>query len=109
MKGTDTQVKVSSELSVDDFNNYFITACDTQTTNLAHQSKSQQVDQPQSMFFASVTDDEILKFIARLINKKSVGIDGIDVRILKKAAKLLVHILKRLSINAFLKAFSLNV
>ena len=96
MKGTDrSEVKVSSELSVDDFNNYFITACDTQTHDLAHQWKSQQVDQPQSMFFASVTDDEILKIIARLKNKQSVGIDGIDVRILKKAAKIVSPYIKK--------------
>ena len=89
-------MNINSELSADDFNNYFITACDTQTTNSAHQWKSHQVEQPQSMFLAPVTDDEILKTIARKMqNKKSVGIDDMDVRILKKAAKIVSPYIKK--------------
>ena len=88
MKGSGNQVNKCSELSVDDFNNYFITSCDTDNTTLAHKWKSWQNDQPQSMFFSPVTDDEILKIIGTLKNKKSVGMDGIDVRILKKAAQI---------------------
>ena len=40
------------------------------------------------MFVRPITDDEQLKIIATLKNKKSVGKDGIDVRVLKKLAQV---------------------
>ena len=105
MKGADNQVKKCSDLSVDDFNNYFITACDAQNNKLAHKWKSQQADQQQSMYFFPVTEDEILKIIAKLKNKKSVGMDGINVRVLKKAAHIVSPYLK----TAFNKCVSEGV
>ena len=105
MKGSDTQVKNCGELSVEDFNEYFVTACDKQNNTPAAKWKSQQVDQPQSMFLRPVTDDEVLKVIASLKNKKSVGEDGIDVRVLKKAAQVVSPYLK----TAFNKCISEGV
>ena len=75
-------------LFIEDFNEYFVTACYKQNNTAAPKSKSQQVNQPQSLFLRPVTHDEILKFIATLENKKSVQKDGIDVRVLKKAAQI---------------------
>ena len=105
MKGTDTQVKNFGGLSVEDFNKYFVTACDKQNNTSAPKWKSQQVDQPQSMFLRPVNDDEILKIIATLKNKKSVGKDGVDVRVLKKAAQIVSPYLK----TAFNKCISEGV
>ena len=102
MKGTDTQVKNCGELSVEDFNKYFVSVCDKQNSTSAPKVNSQQVDQPQSMFLRTVTDDEILKIIATLKNKKSVGNDGVDVRVLKKAAHIVSPYLK----TAFNKCIS---
>ena len=94
MKRTDTQVKNCGELYVEDCNKNFVTACDKQNRTSAPKWKSQQVEQPQSMFLRPVTDDEILKIIATLKNKKSVGKDGVDVRVLKKAAQIVSPYLK---------------
>ena len=105
MKGTDTQVKNFGGLSVEDFNKYFVTACDKQNNTSAPKWKSQQVDQPQSMFLRPVNDDEILKIIATLKNKKSVGKDSVDVRVLKKAAQIVSPYLK----TAFNKCISEGV
>ena len=88
IKGTDTQVEKCGELSVENVNKNFVTACDKQNNTSAPKWKSQQVDQPQSMFLHPETDDEILKIIATLKNKKSVGKDGVDVRVLMKAAQI---------------------
>ena len=81
-------MKTCGELSVEDFNKYFVTACDKQNNTSAPKSKSQQVDQPQSMFLRPVTDDEILKIVATLKHKKSVRKDGTDVRVFKKVAQI---------------------
>ena len=72
---------------------------------MAHKWKSQQADQQQSMYFFPVTEDEILKIIAKLKNKKSVGMDGINVRVLKKAAHIVSPYLK----TAFNKCVSEGV
>ena len=60
------------DLSAENFN-HFITAVDTSDTILTHRWKSQQVEQPQSIFMRPVTEDEVLKHISTLKNKKSVG------------------------------------
>ena len=50
---------------------------------------SQQRYQSQSMYFFPVTNDVIYTFIAKLKNKKSVGLDGVNVRILNAAAQII--------------------
>ena len=100
MKGT--EVKNCEELSVEDFNKFFVTVCDKQISTSAPKGKNQQVEQPQSMFLRPVFDDEILKIIVTLKNKKSVGKDGVDVRALKKAAQIVSPYLK----TAFNKCIS---
>ena len=55
---------------------------------VAHKWEIQHFDQLQSEFLHPVTDDEILKRIAALKNKKPVGTDGIDVKIFKAAAQI---------------------
>ena len=105
MKGTDTQVKNCGELSVEDFNKYFVTACDKQNNTFAPKWKSQQVDQLQPMFLRPVTDDEFLKVIATLKNKTFYGKDCVDFRVLKNAAQIVSPYLK----TAFNKGISEGV
>ena len=98
-------MKNRGELSVEDFNKYFVTVCDKQNSTSAPKVKSQQVDQLQSLFLRPVSDDEILKIIATLKNKKSAGKDGVDVRVLKKAEQIVSPYLK----TAFNKCISEGV
>ena len=82
VKGTSNQVTKYADLSVEDFNNYFITAVGTSDTILTHHWNSQQAEQPQSKFLHPVTDAEILQNISTLKNKKSVGMNCIEVAVL---------------------------
>ena len=68
VEGTMNQV-AKCDLSADYFYNYFITAVDTSDPILTHRWKSQQVEQPQSIFMRPVTEDEVLKHISTLKNK----------------------------------------
>ena len=81
MERSGSQVKKCSPLSVDDSNNYFISACDAKNTTLAQKWKSQPNYQSQSMFFLPVANDEFLKLIGTLRNKNMpngmVGIGGV--------------------------------
>ena len=79
VKSTLNQV-AKSDLSAEDFNNYFKTAADTSDTISTHRFKSQQVEQAQSIFMRPVTEDEVSKHISTLKNKKSVGMDCIEVK-----------------------------
>ena len=94
MKGTTKQVAKCGDLSAEDFNNYFITAVDTSDTSLSHHWENQPIDQPQSIFLRPVTDDEVLKHISTLKNKKSVGTDCIEAAVLKKASQIVGPYLK---------------
>ena len=85
VKGTLNQV-AKCDLSAEDFINYFKTAADTSDTILTHLFKSQQVEQPQSIFMRPVSEDEVSKHISTLKNKKFVGMDCIEVAVLKKAS-----------------------
>ena len=77
-------MKISSKLSADDFNNYFITACDQQKViPVTGKSVYDQGYQPQTLFFYRVTEIEIANLIATLKNKNSSGSDGIRSKILK--------------------------
>ena len=94
-RGVETQVKKSIELTVDHFNDYFITACDPEN-NASVSSKwtSQQEYQSQSVYFFPVTTDEIYNLTAKLKNTVSVGLDGVNVRILEAAAQTITPHLK---------------
>ena len=83
------------DLSVEDFDDYFITAVDTSDNVLTHHWESEHVEQSQSLFLRPVTDDEVSKHNSTLKSKKSVGTDGIEVVVLKKAS---------LIVNPYLKA-----
>ena len=88
-------MKKSSELTVDHFNDYFITACDPENnTPVTNKWTSQRGYQSQSMYFFPVTNDEIYNFIVKLKNKKSVGFDGVNVRMLKVAAHIVTPYVK---------------
>ena len=105
-RGGETQVKKSSELTVDHFNDYFITACDPENnTPVTNNWTSQRGYQSQSMYFFPVTNDEIYNFIVKLKNKKSVGFDGVNVRILKMTTHIVTSYLK----TAFNKCISEGV
>ena len=88
LKGSTNQVTKCGDLSVEDFSNYFITAVDTSDTILTHHRKSQQAEQTQSIFLRPVTDAEVMQHISTLKNKKPVGMDCIEVVVLKKASQI---------------------
>ena len=95
MKGENSQVKISSKLSADDFNNYFITACDQQKViQVTGKCVYDQGYQLQTLFFYRVTEIEKANLIATLKNKNSVGSDGISSKILKTAAPIKSSYLK---------------
>ena len=59
VKGTSNQVTKCGDFSVEDFNNYFITAVVTTDTILTHHCNSQQAEQLQSIFLRLVTEAEL--------------------------------------------------
>ena len=74
VKGTCNRVTKCGDLSVEDFNDYFITAVGTSDTILTHHWNSQQTEQPQSLFLRPFTDAEILELFSTLkIKKKLLG------------------------------------
>ena len=99
-------MKKSSELTVDQFNDYFITACEPEN-NAPMSSKwtSQQGYQSQSIYFFPVTNYEIYNLFAKLKNKKSVGLDSAKVRTINAAAQIITPYLK----TAFKKCISEGV
>ena len=58
MKGSGNQMKKSTGLLVDD---YFISACDKKNTTMNQEQKSDQTEQPHSMFFFLVTEEANLE------------------------------------------------
>ena len=96
-------MKNSSELTVDQFMDYFKTACDPEkVAPMSSKWTSQQGYQSQSMYYFPVTNDDVHNFIAKLKNKKSVGLDDVNVRILRAAAQIITPYLK----TAFNKCIS---
>ena len=94
-KGENSQMKISSKPSADDFNNYFITACDQRkVTPVTSKCVYDQGYQPQTLFFYRVTEIEIANLIATLKNKNCVGSDGYSLKILKKTAPIINSYLK---------------
>ena len=93
MKGENSQVKISSDFSAEDFNNYFITACDQQnvypvTCKCVHDRGYQM----QTLFFYRVAEIESANLIATLKNKISEESDGFSSKIFKRLLKSQVHI-----------------
>ena len=80
LKGISNQVTKCGDLSVEDFNIYFITAFDTSDTVLTPHWNIQQTDQSQSIILRPFTDGEILQHSSTLKNKKSVVLESIALR-----------------------------
>ena len=57
------------------------------------------------MYFFPFTNEEIYNFVAKLKNKKSVGLDGVNVKIFKAAAQIITPYLK----TAYKKCISEDV
>ena len=45
------------------------------------------------MYFSYVTDEEVYTLFKKLKNKKSIGFDGIDVKILKRSVEMICNYL----------------
>ena len=85
VKGTTNPVTKCGDITVEDFKDYFITAVDTPDT---HHWKRQQAEEPQSIFLRPVTDAEDMQHLSKLRNKKSFGMDFIEVAVFKKAFQI---------------------
>ena len=59
------------------------------------------------MYVSYVFDEEVFTIVKELKNKKSIGFDGIDVKILKHSAEIICkYFCVSVWTNVFLKAFS---
>ena len=87
-ESTSNQVTKCSDLYVEYFNKYFITAIGSSDSILIHYWNSQKAEQSQSIVLRPVTDTEVLLHISTLKNRKSVGMDCIGMAVLKKASQI---------------------
>ena len=72
------------------FNDYFLKACELRVSPISDYCiPSDNNQQTQSMYFSYVTDEEVCTIIKELKNKKSIGFDGFDVKILKHSAEII--------------------
>ena len=90
MKGVVFDTKINGDLTANAFDNYFLNACEPRVSPISDYCiASDNNQQTQSMYFSYVTDEEVCTIIKELKNKKSIGFDGIDVKILKHSAKII--------------------
>ena len=90
MKGVVSDTKVNGDLTANAFNDYFLNACEPRvspTSDYCIASDNNQ--QTQSMYFSYVIDEEVCTIIKELKNKRSIGSDGIDVKVLKHSAEII--------------------
>ena len=80
MKGVVSDTKINGELTANAFNNYFLSACEPRVSPISDECfASENNQQTQSMYFSCVTEE---------LNKKSIGFDGFDVKILNDSAEI---------------------
>ena len=76
------------DLTANAFNEYFLNACEARVSPISDYCiASDKIQQTQSMYFSYVTDEEVCTIIKELTSKKSIGLDGIDVKNLKHSAE----------------------
>ena len=89
MKGVVFDTKIIGDLTANAFNDYFLNACEPRVSPIsAFCIASDNSQQTQSMYSSYVTDEEVCTKIKELGNKKSIGFDGDDVKILKQSAEI---------------------
>ena len=90
MKGEVFDTKINGDLTANAFNDSFLNACEPRVSPISDYCiPSDNNQQTQSMYFSNVTDEEVCTIIKELKNKKSIGFDGIDVKILKRSAEII--------------------
>ena len=90
MKGVVSDTKINGELTANAFNDYFSNACEPRVSPISDFCiASDNNQQTHSMYFSYVTDEEVCTIIKELKNKKFIGFDGIDVKILKHSAEII--------------------
>ena len=90
MKGVVSDTIINGYLTANAFNDYFLNACEPRvspTSDYCFASDNNQ--QTQSMYFPYVTDEEVCTILKEVRNKRSIGFDGIDVKILKHSAEII--------------------
>ena len=97
MKGVVSDTKISGDSTENAFNEYFLNAGEPRVSPISECCiASDYNQQTQSLFFSYVTDEEVCTRIKEIKNKKSIGFDGIDVKMLKHSAEI---VCKYLSID----------
>ena len=82
--------KINGDLTANASNDYFLNACEPRVSPISEYCiASDNNQQTQSMYFSYVTYEEVCTIIKELKNKKSIGFDGIDVKILKHSAEII--------------------
>ena len=94
MKGEVFDTKINGELTANAFNDYFLNACEPRVSPISDYCiQSDNNQQTQAVYFSYVTDEEVCTIFKELENKKSIGFDGIDVKILKRSAETICKFL----------------
>ena len=105
MKEVVFDTKINGDLTANVLIDYFLNACEPRVSPISDYCiASDNNQQSHSMYFSNVTDEEVCRIIKELKNKKSIGFDGIDVKIFQ--LKLFASICVSVWTNVFLKAFS---
>ena len=90
MKGVVFDTKINGDLTANAFNDYFLNACEPRVAPISdYCMASDNNQQAQSMYFSYITEEEVCTIFKELKNKKSVGFDGTDVKILKHSAEII--------------------
>ena len=90
MKGVLSDSKINGDLLPNAFNDYFLNACEPRVSPISDYCiVSDNIQQTQSMYFSYVTDEDVCAIMKEIKNKKSIGCDGIDVKILKHSAEII--------------------
>ena len=90
MKGEVFDTKINGDLTANAFNDYFLNACEPKVSPISDYCiPSDNIKQTQSMYLSYVTDEEVCTIFKELKTKKSIGVDDIDVKILKHSAEII--------------------
>ena len=93
MKGAVFDTKISSDLTANAFNEFFLNACEPRVSPISdYCNASDNNQQTQSLYISYITDEEVCTIIKELKNKKSIGFDGIDLKFRSFQLKLFANI-----------------
>ena len=89
LKGVVSDTKINRYLTANAFSEFLLNAGEPTVCQIPDYCiASDNFQQTQSMYFLYVTDEEVFTLLKELKTNKSIGFDGIDVKILKHSVEI---------------------